>query len=270
MKRWTRDERAVSETLGYIIIFGVVVSGIVMVFLIGSQIIDSTQESASFQSIEQSFNVIGSDIRSTAFQESPMMTTRIKVDYGSLGMLPDNRSGSRVIISDSSGNVINDTPLGILTFNSAVYGKSIALENGALVKKYDANGSYSSIMSLQPRIFYSNSTKTLMVTLINLKGDYSAYSGGVDNIQSQYLDSGISSQVLATPVVRFNVRTNYTGAWNDYFMNALPYASKNLDTTGDISQWTNITISFDKYPDGSPDSRPLELMIITYDIGIRI
>lgn len=257
------DERAVSETLGYIIIFGVVVAGIAMVFLIGSQIIDSTQKSASFQSIEQSFNVIGSDIRNTAFQESPMMTTRVKIDYGSIGMLPDYMSGSEVIISDSSGNVINDTTLGVLTFISADYGKSITLENGALVKKYDANGSYSSIMTLQPRIFYSNSTKTLMVTLINLEGDYSGYSGGIDNIQSRYINSSISSHTLATPTLEIHTRTNYTGAWNDYFMNTLPYASKILDTSGDTSQWTNITLSF-------PDSRPLNLMIITYNIGVHI
>jgi len=125
-------------------------------------------------------------------------------------------------------------------------------------------------MTLQPRIFYSNSTKTLMVTLINLKGDFKGYTGGIDNIQSQYLDSGISSQTLATPILKFHVRSNYTGAWNDYFMNTLPYASKNLDTSGDTSHWTNVTISFDKYPDGTPDSRPLKLMIITYDIKVRL
>lgn len=270
MKTGTMNELAVSETLGYIIIFGVVVAGIAMVFLIGSQIIDSTQESASFQSIEQSFNVVGSDIRSTAFQESPMMTTRIKIDYGTIFMLPENVSGSEVMVLDSSGSIINKTPLGVLTFNSADYGKSITLENGALVKMFGGNSTYGSIMSLQPRIFYSNSTKTLMVTLINLKGDYKGYTGGIDNIQSQYLDSSISSQTLATPVLKFNVRSNYTGAWNDYFMNTLPYASKNLDTSGDTSHWTNVTISFDKYPDGTLDSRPLKLMIITYDINVRL
>jgi hypothetical protein len=264
------DERAVSETLGYVIIFGVVLAGIAMVFLIGSQIINSTQESASFQSIEQSFNVVGSDIRSTAFQESPMMVTRIKVDYGVLSMLPDTASGSEVIITDSSGSLINDTPIGVLTFASEDYGKSITLENGALVKMYGGNGSYGSSMILQPRIFYSNSTKTLMVTLINLKGDYRGFTGGIDNIRSEYISSDISSHTLVTPTINIKVRSNYTGAWNDYFLNTLPSASKIIDTTGDTSHWSNVTINFDQYPDGDPDSRPLELMIITYNIKVQI
>lgn len=270
MKLRTMDEYAVSETLGYIIIFGIVVAGIAMVFLIGSQIIGSTQESASFQSIEQSFNVVGSDIRSTAFQESPMMVTRIKIDYGALAMLPDNASGSQVMITDSSGNVINDTPIGVLTFNSAVYGKSITLENGALVKMQGGNGSYGSSMILQPRIFYSNSTKTLMVTLINLKGDYRGFTGGIDNIRSQYISSDISSHTLVTPTITIKVRSNYTGAWNDYFMSTLPSADKIIDTSGDTSHWSNVTLSFDRYPYGDPDNRPLTLMIITYNIRVHI
>lgn len=263
MTRGKMDERAVSETLGYIIIFGVVVAGIAMVYLIGSQIISSTQESASFQSIEQSFNVVASDIRNTAFQESPMMTTRVKIDYGSLYMLPEGMSGSEIIITDSAGNVINHTLIGVLGFASSNNGKGITLENGALVKKYDANSSVGSIMALQPRIFYSNSTKTLMVTLINLKGDYSSYSGGVDNIRSQYIDTSISNHTLATPSLNFRVRTNYTGAWDNYFMDSLPYASKTLDNTGDTAHWSNVTMNF-------LDSRPLELMIITYNIGIQL
>ena len=53
-------------------------------------------------------------------------------------------------------------------------------------------------------------------------------------------------------------------------MNTLPSASKNLDSSGDISNWTNVTISFDRYQDGTPDNRPLELMIITYNIEVSI
>jgi hypothetical protein len=264
----TTDDRGVSETLGYIMIFGVVVAGIAMVFLIGSHIIENTQESASFQGLEQSFAVVGTDLRSTALEESPMMTTRVKIDYGVLSLLPEDTSGSEVMIygdTNLDGVLIQkyDQHIGMLTFNSQTYGKSIALENGALVEMFDGNGAYGSAMTLQPRIFYSKSTNTLMVTVINLKRvnpleDYTSVTGGIENIQTQYLDNtlqdfpGLSSASIC-------IRTNYTGAWNDYFVNNMPDASKSLDTTGDTGNWTNVTFT--------GISR---MLVLTYNIGVQI
>jgi hypothetical protein len=257
------DERGVSETLGYIMIFGVVVAGIAMVFLIGSHIIANTQESASFQGLEQSFEVVSSDLRSTAFEESPMMTTRVKIDYGSISLLPEGISGNEVVIyGNDSADMKYSQPIGVLKFVSQTYGKSITLEDGALAKMYDGDGAYGSSMTLEPRIFFSDSTNTLLVTVINLKGAYTGYSGGIDNIQTSYLDStleqytGLSSAMLC-------IRTNYTGAWanyfTDYFIERKNDVSMTFDTTGDTGNWTNVT-----FPNVN------KMVVLTYDIGVQI
>jgi hypothetical protein len=260
MSFFRTDDRGVSETLGYIMIFGVVVAGIAMVFLIGSHIIENTQESASFQGLEQSFAVVGTDLRSTALEESPMMTTRVKIDYGVLSLLPEDTSGSEVVLY-LDGNLvpIYDQPIGILTFNSQTYGKSIALENGAQVEMFDGNGAYGSAMTLQPRIFYSSSTKTLMISVINLKRvlpeDYTSVTGGIENIQTQYLNNALQNfTVLENASIC--LKTNYTGAWNDYFISNI---GKYPDNTGDFGNWTNVTFTGIS-----------KVILLTYNIGVQI
>jgi hypothetical protein len=251
------DERAVSETLGYIMIFGVVVAGIAMVFLIGSHIIDNTQESASFQGLEQCFEVIGSDLRSTAFGESPVMTTRVKIDYGTMSMFPEDMSGSQIAIYGNS-NLKYDQRIGALTFYPQTFGKSISLENGAIVKMQDNNSEYGTLMTLQPRIFYSKSTNTLMVTVINLKCGFTSFTGGIFNIQTQYLDNNLK-EYTGLSSAKICIRTNYTGAWRDYFLDGMPDVNKVIDTSGDPAHWTNVT-----FADVS------KVVVVTYDIGVQI
>jgi len=257
------DERAVSETLGYIMIFGIVVAGIAMVFLIGSNIIANTQESASFQGLEQSFAVVASDIRSTAFEESPMMTTRVNIDYGVLSLMPEKSeavcNNMIVICGNDLADVKYKQPIGVLTFNSQTYGKSITLENGALVKMQDGNGAYGSSMMLQPRIFYSLSTNTLMVTVINLKGTYGGYTGGIGNIQTQYQDDSRMDEFTGLSNAKICIKTNYTGAWKDFFMNSMPDISKTIDSTGDTDHWTNVTLH-----------GVSKVIVVTYNIKVQI
>ena len=259
------DESAVSETLGYILIFGIVVAGIAMVFLIGSQILADTQESANFQGMQQGFEVISSDLRRTAFDESPIMTTRVKIDYGTLAMMSSARSDYRIVIRDSNNNELYDMPIGILEFDSSHYGKSISLENGALVTTYE-NGSYGSIMAKEPRIFYSASNHTLLVSTINLEGDDISYSGGIDNIRSGFLNSNMQTNTAIQPPIWLCIRTNNTGAWDTFFTGTgtMPAAAKVLEIPSG-SQWTNVSIS-----DLMAPGTQLNLAVVTYNVSIEL
>ncbi len=98
------SEQAVSETLGYIIIFGIITACIAMVFVIGSQIITQTQDRANFQSMEQNFEVISSDVSRTAFEASPAMSTRVKIDSGTLSMLPPRTAAAYFISTTTAAS----------------------------------------------------------------------------------------------------------------------------------------------------------------------
>jgi hypothetical protein len=200
------------------------------------------------------------------------MTTRVKIDYGVLSFMTEGVSGSQVVLYNSSGSEpIYSQPIGTLIFNSQSYGKQIALENGALVEKYDGSGAYGSAMTLQPRIFYSNSTKTLMITVINLRempespiGDYMSVTGSIRNIQTKYLGNSLQEFNVSTSA-NISIRTNYTGAWNDYLLNVGQQdIHPTLDLMGDTGNWTNFT-----FP-GPALGGVRKIVVLTYNIGIQI
>lgn len=240
MAQFKENDRAVSETLGYILIFGIVSACIGMVFITGSQIISDTQESANFQGMEQNFNVISSDLRRTAFEESPVMTTNIKVDYGTLSLSPVGHSDVKMLVYYNGH--LYDMDLGSLTFQSSVWGKSISIENGAMVKMYGGNGAWNSLMTQQPRIYYSDSTKTLYIASISLHGEQSAMAGGVSRLQSKFIDSEIYDNYSVSPeAVTICMKSNYTGAWSLYFRDTLSSCGS-INTTDPSEYWTNFTI----------------------------
>jgi hypothetical protein len=253
------NDEAVSETLGYIIIFGIIVACIAMVYMIGSQIIADTQESTSFQGMEQNFEVIGSDLRRTAFEASPVMTTRVQIDHGTLYLQPADVSGSMMVVDFDGNRYV--TRLGTLGFQSSKWGKFISLEDGALVKMYSGNGSFGTIMSLDPKMFYSGSTDTLFLSVLDIKngGGTLSTSGGISNIQSKYEDSKIFEYTSSDfHDVNICMRTNYTGAWNDYFTTKFDPALVVSDT-GDPTNWTNATVTGVK-----------RLVIARYNISVSI
>jgi hypothetical protein len=256
------DDRAVSETIGYIIIFGIVIAGIGMVFMIGGQILSDTQESASFQGLEQSFEVISSDLKRTAFEESPIMTTRVKIDYGTLALLPGGASDCEILVKDAGSNSYH-MPLGVLKFISDSYGNNISIENGALVKTYNGDGSFASIMSSEPRIFYSMPTRTLMISVVNLKGEPSSYGGGIDTIRLRYMDSSMPAFADVAGPVTICIRTNNTNAWNNYFSNGLKDTTKYIDPAS--VGWTNVTID-----DADPGWDIKKLVVVTYNVSVEL
>ncbi len=111
-------------------------------------------------------------------------------------------------------------------FQSNVNGQSLCLENGALVKMYWGDGWENSIMTQHPKIYYSPSSKTLYIAVMNLAGDYAGVSGGyITNIKSSFVDTSFTSYKKNpgpnNDTLYVCMRTNYTGAWdsywNDYF-----------------------------------------------------
>jgi hypothetical protein len=260
------SDLAVSESLGYIMIFGVIMACIALIYINGSQIIGDAQESTSFQGMEQSFDVIHSDLSKAAYEESPMMTTRVNLQYGTLYMRDPSESGCRLVVDAHSGTEYNQS-LGIIRFDSVRWGKSISIENGAIVKMYGGSGQYGSIMTTEPRMYYSSNTSALMISVINIWNIPSIISvgNGIVGIESRYDNTTV--QKIPVPdgnPVTIKFWTNYTGAWRDYFSGSDfrlfgldPYDATDPDKV-------SITCNNDQ------PEKIRTITIVTYDIKIRI
>jgi hypothetical protein len=217
MKKLIRDGDAVSETLGYIIIFGIVFMCIGILLVSGNQIISNAEEQTMFQGIEQSFNVLSSDLRKTSFDASPMRTLQIRLD-GSMEFSP-NDFDLVVTGSDDTYIIYPGGPFGSIRFQSARTSKSISLENDAVIKDFSDLGADTSIMSQQPRMYVSDDSHTLMVSVIYLEGIESGVGGqGVADIKMSYDSITTYSDAPPGGIVKIKVLTDNKNAWKNYFL----------------------------------------------------
>ena len=254
----TDDDRAVSESLGYVIIFGVIVSCIALVLLSGNQIINDTEKQTSFNGMKQSFDVIGSDLRKAAYGGTTVITTSVKVDSGSLYMKDASSSDMRIEVYDDTNfdHYKYGKDIGAIGYTSDIYGQSIGIENGAVIETYGGNGKTGSIMTSQPRIFYSAATGTLMIDVINLDGASVSQGGGVARIQTKSEDFSTETFTPSSSNVEIRVKTDNPGAWNDYFTNG-PKLTVSTADNADPDHWSYAKITGVQ-----------KVIIVTYDMSV--
>jgi hypothetical protein len=271
-------DNAVSESLGYIMIFGVVMACIALIYINGSQVINDAQESTSFQGMGQSFEVVNSDIAKAAYQQSPAMTSRLNVNYGTLSALGPGASGSRIkIYSDYSGGTpIYDMPLGIIRFESVRWGKSICIEDGALIEMYGGNGFYGSGMTYEPRMYYSPNSSTLMISVVNLwlKNPAGApesilsIGNGIANIRSQWNNTTVLQHDVDWQnhkIINISITTDYPGAWTNYFDVGGFNGPFSVETPGDPdANLVSITC------DNTGSNKVKSIIIVTYDVDVSM
>ena len=79
-----KDDKAVSETIGFILIFAIVLTCIGIILLYGNQVLDVTKNENNFQSIQQGFIVLQSDLQQVALEQTPVKTSMIHLEDGTV------------------------------------------------------------------------------------------------------------------------------------------------------------------------------------------
>ena len=86
MKRSYNHESGVSETVGFIIIFGIVMTGIGLVTLYGYPMLLQQQAEANVKNMQKTMIVLQTDINSLTFKNVPYQETAIQVAGGTLSV----------------------------------------------------------------------------------------------------------------------------------------------------------------------------------------
>lgn len=173
-----KDDKAVSETIGFILIFAIVLTCIGIILLYGNQVLDVTKNENNFQSIQQGFIVVQSDLQQVALDQTPVKTSMIHLEDGTVFSDPNN--GTLTIQNDGTNYSYYSQLTGWLTYSSSHDRSQVSIENGGLWMHYDATSNYAVITS--PRIYaipdISDPTmNTVVVNVIRLGGSYQAKSG---------------------------------------------------------------------------------------------
>lgn len=216
-------EFGVSETIGFIIIFGIMLTGIGIVTLYGYPALLQEQQNANVKNMEKNMLVQQSDIQSLIFKSVPYQETSIQVSGGTL-FVKQPSSAFQI----SGDNIDLTVPMGQILYESSDNTASIALENGAVhIRYWNTPGS---AMLSAPRWYYDTSdenNKTYVIQLITLNGSSYLAQTGIGRIQlaldvtsghePSQITYDISSGEIVTVAYTPDNEWNYGIAWKNYF-----------------------------------------------------
>lgn len=219
------DERAVSEAIGFVLIFSLVMIGIGLVTVYGYPVLLKQQSGADQRIMEKNMIVLQNDIKSLCYKSVPFKETSLKVGGGSLNVFNASMTPQLFEILDNGVSVYFFNP-GELRYQSTDQGMVATIENGAVI--YRQFGTTGSSMLAQPRWFYDAPTSTSVIYLIGINSTEMLGETGVGTVQmelaltnyTQYTGlAGHTITVKYTP----DPDNDYSTAWGNYFTNTLNY-----------------------------------------------
>lgn len=216
------DEEGVSEVLGYILIFGIVVAAIGIIVAFGYPTINSAKDSANFQKNQNSMQLLVTDLSEIAKGPirgaGPSMTKSFDIQTGSLKI----NTTSTPIEVFKNGDLIYSGRVGEIKYRFNQ--KILSIENNGFFAK--SRGSNSSSCLIRPPIQFDslNSSKAYInFHIINLTGESGEFSG-IKEIKFSNSDFNIIHETginSTTSNFTISLKTNYVGGWERVFEDKL-------------------------------------------------
>jgi len=237
--RGNKNDRAVSESIGFIIIFGIIIAGIGLVTLYGYPMLLQQQSSSDEQIMEKNMIVLQNDLKSLAYKTVPYKETSLKVGGGSLTVYNMSYKQTTFSIYDDSAKILKEDgtfataalPLefspGSLRYESTSAQTGMALENGAVVKRMLAQE--GSTMLAEPRWFYDSQTHTAVIYLIGFNATDIMSQSGIGTVKMELDPTKTTSAAYDLPAgdkvyVKYTnqtIDTDYSTAWENYFVTTM-------------------------------------------------
>lgn len=194
-----QKREAVSESIGFLIIFGLILTGIGLITLYGYPLLMQQQSSANMRNMEQTMIVLQNDIKSLTYKLANYKETSLRVSGGSLSLYGPLYTTQKFKIEvDDQQPLFSPPCLGELRYLSTSDNTVIALENGAVIEKPLATK--GSFMLADPRWYLDNSSgrRTLVINFLNLStmasSDQLLSETGVGNVRMRLARTNMTTR----------------------------------------------------------------------------
>lgn len=240
------NSKAVSETLGYILVLGIVILAISYAYLNAYYIVENTSSNFRIEGLRQSFKRIQNVLSLSTYGGAPVQSIRVETQGGAFWA----ENETRIKISANSSIAFD----GYVRSLKYKYGNfEMVLENGAVWENYH---SYKRMLS-SPRIFIhttstqdaSEATKTIAIIVLNkFTANFSVAGTGPLNLV--FNTTLVNTTTYNTPGnMTINVSSPYAELWYEFF-----------ETLPGDSQLNGNEVSFASCYD--------KLVIIEYDVKV--
>jgi len=244
------DDWGVSEALGFMLIFTLVIVGIGLVTLYGYPMLLQQQTSADEQIMQKNMIVLQNDVKSITYKMVPYKETSLKIGGGTLfsnSPLSDPTAPTFTIWDSNTGSGnpwVDNYRSGDLRYESTSAQTDISLQNGAVVMRKRVEP--GSVILTEPRWFYDEETNTMVISLIVLNNTETLSRAGIGTVQmvmhtapeivlspmplpppatASELPAGTTIWVSYDPGASTD---DYSVAWNNYFINTMKMTDQGL------------------------------------------
>lgn len=212
----TGEDRSQTEVLGFVLIFGVVIMGALLVLALGVTAIDDTEKELSDSRAESTLTQFDSAAALVALEDADVQRISFPVDAGEQYRVREGRGRMIVSIenlsSGASEEVMNLT-LGAVTYEDD--GVRMAYQGGGVWR----GGGMGGQMVSPPEFHYRNGTLTLPA--VSVTGDANLGSGAVirHNSSTAAFPTALANQhnPLERHQVVVTVRSEFYRGWGRYF-----------------------------------------------------
>ena len=230
-----RNEAAVSESIGYIIMFTLIVTGIGLVTLYGYPELMKNQISADERNMEQNMITLQNDIKLLTYSNIPYRDTAMRISGGSLAVRNSTETGHNLGFKVEWNNTASNytTDCGEIRYISDAGDAVISFSNGAVLKRYELQT--GSFMLADPRWFYDDGT--LVLFFINITSPSYMSLNGIGTIQMScegepdVIDSAVGWD-NSVSITYFDTQNDYSTAWRNYLLSSSIYDDITEPTPG--------------------------------------
>jgi hypothetical protein len=227
------NDHGVSEAIGFMLIFTIVIAGIGLVTLYGYPLLLQQQVGADEKIMEKNMIVLQNDIKSLAYKTVPFKSTSLKIGGGSLTVYnsKNNPAVSNVTIYDSASPktyFVFNFSSGELSYSSVSAQTDISLQDGAVMMRPRITP--GSVMLAEPRWFYDNTTNTMVINLVNITSNQLMAKEGIGTVQMAlvgqpyYNETSFNISDSRLPVrldYTYDLNQSYSVGWDNYFTKTL-------------------------------------------------
>jgi hypothetical protein len=226
-----KNERGVSESIGFMLIFTLIIVGIGLVTLYGYPLLLEQQVNADQRIMEKNMIVLQNDLKSLTYKSVPYKETSLKIGGGMLTVYNTTANPTPVFrIRDNNLVDISFSP-GQLQYESVNAQQVIAIENGAVITRMMYQP--GSAMLAQPRWFSDSdpitSKTTTVIYLIGINSTEMMSNAGIGTVKMQLQPEMTNYTEISAPVnpitvqYTFDPANDFSVAWNNYITNSLKW-----------------------------------------------
>jgi len=278
------NDKGVSEAIGFMLIFGMVIAGIGLVTLYGYPLLLQQQVGADEKIMEKNMIVLQNDVKSLAYKTVPFKETSLKIGGGSLAVYNSsyNPPSSTIQINDGvvasylppDFQVNNKFTPGELRYESVNAQTDISLQNGAVVLRPRINQGTidGSVMLAEPRWFFDNKTNIMVINLIEFTSETIMSKEGIGTVQMSLRGEPYFNETIVpvngniTIIYTPDPTQDYSVAWDNYILKTWNIPESYKSGVGITTPGKGLPIT---YPLRNGGSSPMTLVIKIFKVNIK-